>query len=164
MPKTIHILTGPVKSGKTTRLIAWIRYHSNCAGILSPVINNKRHIYSIHNEQELLLETDKIGQSRSDELISIGHYSFLASAFQWAREELQTALEMNPRWMIIDEIGPLELAGHGLEPMVTNVLNQFERSKDHHLILVVRESLLDKVLLHYQIEGQYLVDQSFLEM
>jgi nucleoside-triphosphatase THEP1 len=163
MPKTIHILTGPVQSGKTTRLIAWVRYHSSCAGILSPVINDKRYVYSIHHEQELLLETDEIEQRRSDELVHIGPYSFLASSFQWARRELQTALELNPRWLIIDEIGRLELSGLGLEPMVTNVFKNFERSKDHHLILVVRESLLDKVILHYQIDGQYLVDESFLE-
>ena len=47
---TIDILTGPVQSGKTTHLISWIKYHSNCAGVLAPVVENQRQFYSIHNE------------------------------------------------------------------------------------------------------------------
>jgi len=162
MSKTIHILTGPVKSGKTTRLIAWIRYHEHCAGILAPVIDEKKYLYSIHHEQELPLEGDSgtPGQKRID----IGRYSFLLSSFEWARKELLTALNLNPRWFIIDEIGPLELAGKGLEPAVSTILNKFERAKDHQLILVIRETLLEQVVSHYQLEEKYLIDESFLEI
>ena len=164
MMKTIHILTGPVQSGKTTRLIAWIRYHENCAGILLPIINEKRHVYSIHNEQDLLLEAKESDKIVPDELVTIGRYSFLASSFEWARNELQSALALKPRWLIIDEIGPLELSGSGLEPMVSNVLTNYERAKDHQLILVVRENILEQVISHYHLEGQYLIDKSFLEI
>jgi len=164
MPKTIHILTGPVKSGKTTRLIAWIRYHENCAGILAPVIDEKKHIYSIHNERQMVLEGEKNLAGQEQKLIDIGRYSFLLSSFEWAREELLSALNLNPRWLIIDEIGPLELAGEGLEPAVTAILNKFERTKDHQLILVIREAILEQVIAHYQLEGKYLVDESFLEL
>ena len=110
------------------------------------------------------METDNIEQINSDALVTIGPFSFLASSFAWAREELKDALELNSRWLIIDEIGPLELAGKGLEPMVSEIVDKYERSKDHHLILVVRENLLTKVVSHYNLDGKYLIDESFLEI
>jgi len=164
MQKTIHILTGPVQSGKTTRLIAWLRYHEKCAGVLSPIIDEKRHVYSIHHEQDLQLEAEKKAQQPEEELITIGRYTFLNSSFEWARDELRSALAINPRWLIIDEVGPLELSGKGLEPMVSTILSDFERAKNHQLILVVRDTVVEQMISHYHLEGKYLIDESFLEI
>ena len=159
--KTINILTGPVQSGKTTRLIAWVKYHRQCAGILSPVINTQRFIYSIlANDYRRLESIDNptIGK----DIVKIGKFSFLQSTFLWARKELRIAMENRSPFLVIDEIGPLELTGKGLEPMVTDILENYERSKKHHLILVVREALLDNVIAHYNLQDLYLTDHNFL--
>jgi nucleoside-triphosphatase THEP1 len=159
--KTINILTGPIQSGKTTRLIAWVKYHRNSAGILSPVIHNQRFIYSIlANDYRRLESIDDLIVDK--EIVKIGKYSFLQSTFKWAREELHTALEHNPPYLVIDEIGPLELSGKGLEPMVTNILQSYKRSPKHRLVLVVRENLLEEVISHYGLDDLYLSDHNFL--
>jgi nucleoside-triphosphatase THEP1 len=159
--KTINILTGPVQSGKTTRLIAWVKYHRKCAGILSPVIHNQRFIYSIlANDYRRLESIDNLAVD--NEIVKIGKFSFLESTFQWARNELQIAMEKRPPYLVIDEIGPLELSGRGLEPMVTNILQNYERSEKRHLILVVRETLFDEVITHYNLQDLYLTDRNFL--
>jgi nucleoside-triphosphatase THEP1 len=159
--KTINILTGPVQSGKTTRLITWVKYHRYCAGILSPVINNQRYLYSILANDYRRLESSDESVVDKD-IIKIGKFTFLQSTFQWAREELQTALEDRPPYLIIDDIGPLELSGQGLEPMITNILQNYKRSEKHHLILVVRESLLEDVISYYNLQDLYLTDYNFL--
>ena len=159
--KTINILTGPVQSGKTTRLIAWVKYHRHCAGILSPVINNQRFIYSIlANEYRRLDSSDD--QIIDVDIVKIGKYSFLQSTFVWAREELQTAMENKPSYLVIDEIGPLELSGKGLEPMFTKIVQEYKRTEKHYLILVVRENLLNEVISHYNLQDLYTTDHNFL--
>lgn len=159
--KKINILTGPIQSGKTTRLIAWVKYHRQCAGILSPIINKQRFIYSILSDDYRRLESIDNPIMRKD-TIKIGKYSFLQSTFQWARQELQAAIEKNPHYLVIDEIGPLELSGKGLEPMVTRILQKYKRTEKHHLILVVRENLLNEVISHYNLQDLYTTDHNFL--
>ena len=162
--KTINILTGPVQSGKTTRLIAWVKYHRHSAGILSPVINKKRYIYSILKDNYRILESIKDDPAVGEDTIKIGKYSFLQSTFLWAREELRIAIEKKPLYMVIDEIGPLELSGQGLEPMVSHLLQNYQRSENHRLILVVRDHLLEAVVSHYQLQDTYLADHTFLSI
>ena len=161
--KKINILTGPIQSGKTTRLIAWVKFHRHAAGILSPVIHKQRYIYSIHANDYRQLEAGNENVPEKD-LIKIGQYSFLKSTFNWAREQLQSALKEKTKYLVIDEIGPLELTGQGLEPAVTAVVQQILQSPKHHLIIVVRDSLLERVVMHYDLEGHYLTDHHFLSM
>ena len=162
--KTINILTGPVQSGKTTRLIAWVKYHRHCAGILSPVINKKRYIYSILADNYRRLESVEDNPVDGHDMIKIGKYSFLQSTFRWARDELRTALDNEPPYLVIDEIGPLELSGQGLEPMVSYLFQNYQRSEKHHLILVVRDHLLEDVVAHYHLQDLYLADQNLLSI
>jgi nucleoside-triphosphatase THEP1 len=156
----IKIVTGPIQSGKTTRLIAWVRYHQNSAGILSPVVNRQRFIYSIHSNEYRKLQFDKQGITQ-EKSIKIGKNEFQLSTFNWAQEQLRSALKINPHWLIIDEIGPLELDGHGLEPMVTHVLNNFVMSEKHQLVLVVREKLVNDVIINYNLKENYNIVHTF---
>jgi nucleoside-triphosphatase THEP1 len=71
-------------------------------------------------------------------------------------------MENMPRYLVIDEIGPLELSGRGLEPMVSTILENYERSPKQHLVLVVRDYLLEKVISHYHLRDQILTDHNFL--
>ena len=49
--------------------------------------------------------------SKSGITVSVKMFSFL-----WAQNALFNSLDKNLEWLIIDEIGPLELEGKGLEP------------------------------------------------
>jgi nucleoside-triphosphatase THEP1 len=159
--RSINILTGPVHSGKTTRLIAWVKYHQHSGGILAPVIHHQRYLYSILSNDYRKLEAGE--ELLSDqEIVQIGNYSFLESSFEWARSELQAAMKKKLPYLIIDEIGPLELSGKGLEPMVTNLLKDYNRSAKNRVILVVREHLLEKIISHYNLEDQVIIDKNFL--
>ncbi|TFH01973.1 MAG: hypothetical protein E4H13_03430 [Calditrichales bacterium] len=158
----INILSGPVASGKTTRLMTWVKMQAGCSGIMAPVINQKRHLYSISINESRLLEVEK-PETQDEETISIGRYHFLKSTFQWAREELVRAIRETPPFLVIDEIGPLELSGKGLEPAIGEALYLSERNPEVTQIWVVRKSQVTRVVQHYGLEGKYILDQSFLK-
>ncbi len=160
---TIDILTGPIQSGKTTHLISWLKFNNNCAGILSPLTGNKRQFYSIHNEVFHPFEAPE-NIKADDELITIGKYRFLNSAFVWARSQLEQAVELKPHWLIIDEIGPIELRGEGLEPQVRKIIDEYPRSRKNRLILVIRDQLLEEAIEHYNLGDDTQIHESFLEI
>lgn len=147
--KPIYILSGPIKSGKTTKLFQWAASQKNIDGILQPVIDDKRFIYHIASRTLKQLETE-----RKENVTSIGKYNFSNDTFKWARNNLSESFKQNLDWLIIDEVGPIELAGNGLEPVITNIIKEKE-SFTGKILFVVRENLLPDFLLHYKIEDKY---------
>jgi nucleoside-triphosphatase len=144
---SIYIFTGEIKSGKTTRLENWIARNPCSDGILAPVIDRKRHLSRIKSGETKLLEYE--GDDRAAELTKICSYNFLKSVFGWGQNELYDAYLQKPDWLIIDEIGPLELKGEALEPMISRILN--ENNSGINIVLVVRKSLVEKVIEHYKL-------------
>lgn len=154
--KKILIYSDKIKSGKTTNLFRWVAGKKSIGGILQPVVNNKRYIYSITDKSLIQLEISE-NQSKNfteDLIIKIGKYIFLKSAFDKAKEILSRDINKNLDWLIIDEIGPLELEGKGLEPLVGRIINQIDEL-DSFVILVVRDSLLNAVLEKYELHNKY---------
>jgi nucleoside-triphosphatase THEP1 len=145
---SIYIFTDEIKSGKTTRLGNWAAGNPDTDGILAPVIGGKRHLSRIKNKESRILEYE--GSDTSVELTKIGSYNFIKSVFEWGQKELLDAMLQNPRWLIVDEIGPLELKGGALEPAVSSVLKN--SLPDVNIILVVRKTLVDKVIVHYGLD------------
>jgi nucleoside-triphosphatase THEP1 len=74
------------------------------------------------------------------------------------------ATELKPHWLIIDEIGPIELRGEGLEPQVSQILKEYPRTRKNRLILVIRDQLLEKVLEHYNLSETARIHDSFLDI
>lgn len=139
----IYIYSGPTQSGKTTKLMQWAAPQKNIDGVFQPVIENKRFLYNISSRSLKELEVED-----GDDLISIGNYKFNNKSFLWAQEKLLEACKTKIDKLIIDEIGPLELDGKGLEPAISKILS--DRSNfDFQIILVVREKLLNDFLKHY---------------
>lgn len=143
----IYILTGEIKSGKTTRLQKFISENSCCDGILAPEIDGYRHLVRIKSGETKLLEY--LGGEPYPALTLKCSYKFLDSVFEWGMNELYMAYKENPGWLIIDEIGPLELDGKALEPMVSRILN--ENSNNSNIILVVRKNMVEEVIEHYNL-------------
>lgn len=150
--KNIHLLTGPVHTGKTTRLMHWASSQKNIDGIFQPVIDEKRFIYHIASRTLKMLESPL--NSTDEKIIKIGNYRFSKDVFTWAQNVLLDSLDKNLEWLIIDEIGPLELDNFGLEPTITKIISDREKF-DGKILCVVRDSILEKFIGHYRLENKY---------
>jgi len=148
--KNLLIYLGPIKSGKSTRLYDFFKDRKNVAGVLSLVINDKKYLYSIRTKEKKLLEVNN-NESDSD-VITIGRYNFSKEVFAWGRKILSNDLKEKSRLIIIDEIGWLELAGKGLAPTAFEIIKKSLVGK-LKVIVVVRESLVNKFLEHVQLKG-----------
>ncbi len=144
---TNYILSGPVKSGKSTRLFDWIHNQSNVSGILSLLIDGKKHLYSISDKEEKCLETSK------KNALAVGRYFFDPYVFEWAQKKLINEMNIASRYLIIDEIGYLELEGKGLEPTLSMLIKASQERDDITLLLVVRESLVDQIIEQYKFDN-----------
>lgn len=142
----ISILTGGIKTGKTTKLSEWIKNKRNAGGILVPVINSGRYLQIIKTGELILFEAEYDGDE--DKIISIGNYRFSAEVFRKARETLIDDFIAGVELLIIDEIGFLELRGTGLEPAVSEIIGKRD-SYAGQIILIVRDNLLSEVKKHY---------------
>jgi nucleoside-triphosphatase len=140
-PNKIYILVCEKHSGKTTALMQWIKNKKNMVGILSPVVNEERMFYNIANgEYFTMLAT------ANEETLLVGKYAFSKTAFNKANALLQ---EVKNQFVIIDEIGPLELMHKGFGDTLKNILHD---KKYTNLLLVVRNGLVDDVVKYFSID------------
>ncbi len=145
----INILTGKIRTGKTTRLMRWAASQKNIDGIFQPVIDEKRFVYHIGSRTLKLLET-----SENSNITSIGKYNFSNDTFEWTQKVLLDCISKKLNWIIIDEVGPLELQGKGLEPALSKLLLEREGIQAQ-ILCVVRESILEKFIEHYGLQNDY---------
>lgn len=145
----IFIYSGPVRSGKTTRIGQWVKSNPHIDGILAPRIDGQRYVQRISSGVYRRIEISNPAANES--IISIGHYRFSAAVFRWARKELLSCLQIpSLQWLVVDEIGPLELQGQGLEPAVSEILKCCREAPSFRLLLIIRQSLLAEAGAHYQ--------------
>lgn len=139
-PNKIYILVCEKHSGKTTALMQWIKDKKNIAGILSPVVNEERMFYNIANGEYFnMLAT------ANEETLLVGKYAFSKAAFDKANTALK---ETKNQFVIIDEIGPLELMGKGFADTLKNILQEKSYT---NLLLVVRNGMADDVVNYFSI-------------
>lgn len=147
--KKIHILTGEIGSGKTTGLMLWVSSQKNVDGILQPVVNETRFIYHLGSKTLKQLEVES-----SNDTIKIGKYNFSREVFSWAQNVLVDCMQKKLDWLIVDEIGPLELEGNGLEPAISKIISE-RNSFEGNIVCVVRDTMLEKFVQHYRLEHSY---------
>ncbi|MCC3158364.1 nucleoside-triphosphatase [Hymenobacter sp. 15J16-1T3B] len=83
-------------------------------------------------------------------VLSVGRFQFSPAAFAWANAALRgAATDPAVHWLVVDEIGPLELRGEGLAPALTDVLRA--ASHPDHLIIVVRSGLVEAVWRRFKL-------------
>jgi nucleoside-triphosphatase THEP1 len=141
----IFILTGPVHGGKTTflenSLVRWSARELAPGGFLSVAVTDA----SGATGYDLLeLKSGRLhpylrrqGEPGAER---IGPFFFVPSILERANAIIR---EAGPReLLIVDEIGPLELQGGGLWPVVREALSRPGMS----LLLVVREEILEDVV------------------
>ena len=145
----IYILTGAIRSGKTTALLNWSKNRNDVDGLLCPDdANGKRYFLKLKNKTIFKLEAE----AETEAVVAIGSFKFLQSAFNEANDYLiLEASKTEPQFLIIDEIGKLELKNEGIHVSTEALISKFKSTNNTHLILVVRDYLLDAVLEHYGI-------------
>jgi nucleoside-triphosphatase THEP1 len=136
----IIILTGEIQSGKTTLLQQFCLQQNNIAGILTPIVNNRRMFYDISEKEFFEMEA-----TTDEATLAIGKYLFSAAAFTKANALLLHASKsIEPKYLIIDEIGPLETRKQqGLYQSLKEIMTT---DFNYTLILVARRSLVDEVV------------------
>lgn len=102
-----------------------------------PDINGQRMIFNITTQQTFPIQC--MGTNTNKELVSIGKYHFFADAFRKANTVLIKALSSNPQWLVVDEIGKLEMQGKGFFDSAKPIIEHY-KSCDKNLLLVVRDS------------------------
>ncbi|RED46853.1 NTP hydrolase family protein [Winogradskyella eximia] len=157
----IYILTGAVRTGKTTALLEWCKNRDDVDGVLCPDnAEGKRYFLEVKSKNEFELETEL----DTEAIIEIGNFKFLKSGFEKANAYLlAVALENESQYLIIDELGKLELRKEGLHDSAEKLISNYESNENKHLILVVRDYLLDTVLTHYSISEYKILEREELK-
>jgi len=138
--KRIFILSGPIRSGKTTRLLNWSTVRDDIYGILTPEISGKRVFMDIHSKEQFAMEANLEEKA----IITIGRFAFSQSAFLRAIDIIRLSLKNRKMgWLIIDEIGPLELKNGGFATVLKEVIHL--QNSEKRILLVVRDGLSEKV-------------------
>ncbi|MGB7296475.1 MAG: nucleoside-triphosphatase [Candidatus Aminicenantales bacterium] len=140
----ILILTGPVHAGKTTFLknllpVFRSREIPVCGYLSLPVLKQARtwgydlFDFKTGRSVPLLRREGRPGWQK------VGPYFFLPAGLQ-AAENIIRGCPAGER-LIVDEVGPQELAGRGVWPALSAALSRPEIA----CLLVVRESLIDEL-------------------
>ena len=148
----IYLFSRAIRTGKTTELTGWCK-GKNAAGILTPNVEGRRVLLDIATGNQHMLEL----QIRLECSISIGRFHFDNEVFRIGRDILLQAKCNSPEWLVVDEVGPLEIKRReGLEPALGAIVEHYKRSGSN-LLLVVRDSLLEEVVRHYNLENSVVI-------
>jgi nucleoside-triphosphatase len=136
--KQVILLTGPIQTGKTTALLNWLKNRTDAAGILTPVENGQRYFLTFPGAVSFHMEATAADTA----VLEVGRFRFSAVNFERAASLLTEQL-LQPEWnyIVVDEIGPLELNGrNGFWAVLNKIL-----AGNHTAIpvLVVREKCCD---------------------
>jgi len=143
----IKIITGNIKSGKTTYLQELLSSLLNAAGIIQTAEEHRRFFVDILSGEKKELTS----QNKSSDTFNIGNFIFRKSAFIWAKERLRDALKNKHKVIAVDEFGLLELHNEGLEPVFSEIINEVKSTADLQIIIIIRESLLKDFLKKFDL-------------
>lgn len=141
----IHILSGPVHSGKTTLLKNTLSSLSKkklaIDGYISDALweNNENLGYNLFDLKSRKHHSfiRKKGEAHWEK---IGPFYFLPETMDLAKRIIHRSQKAD--LSVVDEVGPLELEGKGIWPVLKEVLIL----RDPHFLLIVRDSILDRFL------------------
>jgi len=143
--QNIFLVTGQIQEGKSSYvddLVKEGKTKFKVAGFIAPGTfkNNKRHSFSLMDlskgESFLLGSRDK-----KDNWIRHKEFYFDPKSFLRGNSIIQDALKSEADLVILDELGPMELAGKGW----ANAIKMLEQNYDTAQVWVVRERILSEV-------------------
>ncbi len=150
--KTV-ILTGPIHSGSSAALKEWVKGNDAC-GFINPTDSGKKLLQDVRTGETIIyerLDTDA-------GTIKVGPYSLCRDAFIKAKEIFKVAINHPAEWLVIDEIGKLELLKEGHHSLLVDALKLWK----YNLLIVVRDSLLQDVIKKYGIKKPVIINKEQL--
>ncbi|MDP3150558.1 MAG: nucleoside-triphosphatase [Ignavibacteria bacterium] len=144
----VFIYTGEKGVGKSTYLQEIFLQKPNVCGILQPRINGIKYLVDVVSGEKRRLELEN--QTADEKIVTIGNYIFSEEVFLWGQQKLVDTIETTNELIIIDEIGPLELSGSGLAPVLSELISR-SVAKQNKVLLIVRPALIEKVITQYSL-------------
>ncbi len=156
----VYIFSEPAASGKTTALENWLVKTDGAAGFLTPDIYGKRKLYDVVSGDYFDFEVDP---GSVDDSIALGDRFYDNNIYRYGQQLLQDGMKDWPRWLIVDEITELEIdQGKGWEPVLQQLIEEhYNTDNDCDLMLVVRDTLLEKLIQHYRLHAAIVLDRKF---
>jgi hypothetical protein len=165
----VFILHGPRHSGKSSALAAWCSEekarqggHTKVCGFLSTLSpEGLKTIQNIDTHETFPLESKEPGEDTME--IGVKPYYLNKQAFPFAESILALALEnrhsVKGAFFVLDEVGPLEVNKElGHHNLLTKLLGPQWRGEGGHVVLVVRDELLDEVCSKYALVAPSIFD------
>ncbi|MEQ1675214.1 MAG: nucleoside-triphosphatase, partial [Chitinophagaceae bacterium] len=128
----------------------WTEDRKDAHGILSPEVKGKRVFMNVQSRQLFLMEA-KEGET---ETLTVGRFIFSKNNFNKAVQVIREGIDKDG-WLIIDEVGPLELRGEGFADVLKEVLARRQRQ----VLLVVREKdgMVEKVKEYFGLSNPEII-------
>lgn len=151
------VITGAVGSGKTTLLYALCSRLDSAGYSIGGMI---QVLPLPHEERSDKILSDQgtgeirmlMSQETNPGWNRFGKYYYDPEAFEWASQRIAQFMPTSD-FMIIDEIGPMELAGGGFQKVYRSLLQSFFGT----VITVIRESLLDEAIDYFGIPTDHMM-------
>jgi len=153
----ITIISGEKHSGKTTKLLEIINElkskNKTCAGIVAIGIlkNNNRHSFNIQDittqKNMLLMSVDE-----NPKLKKIGRFYINPLGFKFGEQVLTKAINSNTDYIIIDEIGTLEINEDGWFYILKNILKTEQK-----IIFTVQNKLINQLIKKFNVSKYKLI-------
>lgn len=155
----VHIVTGSINSGKTTKLLSLYQELKTGDGFILPKI----FIQGNYAGQQIIRLSTGISRPFSFkkgyvpenwiEKYSFDVYSFSREGFDFAFETIRDISKKNVSPIIIDEIGPLEIQGKGFYQLLSQL-----STEDYSIYISVREPLLNNVIEKFILKNYEIIN------
>lgn len=150
----VQIYTGPINSGKTTRIKDFYKNLTKAEGFISRKIFQSKQIIGYDlvrltdGKSKILARIKSHSSLISKKSIQVGKFIFSEKGFIFGYHIIKTANEKNIENVFLDEIGPLEIIHHkGFYKLLKQQLK-----KENNIHLTVRDNLLKDLIKTFEIK------------
>jgi len=159
----IYIFSRTRLTFKTQQILEWSKGRKLVGGLLVPNVNGLNMLLDLRQGS---IHTFQVNDSYAGERIVINGLNYAKTAFEKAQTILIDAAKQSLDWLIIDEVGRLEIEqGEGLEPAVLRIVSAFQsgliRGK---LLLIIPDNLLKAAIAKYDLLGCRIFSNDFPEV
>lgn len=154
----IHIVTGKINSGKSTKMLALYQQHKAGDGFLSV---KRMHYQKVHGYDIMKLSTmetkpivihEDYIRKEVDIICQIGPYLFLKDSVDFVTNSIQKMINDHVSPIFLDEIGKLELDNQCFHSIF---LQMVEENVDCYIS--VKEDLVEQVIQKYQLQDYEII-------
>ena len=154
MKGEIHILSAPVRVGKTTLIKRFIKNNPEIrvGGFLTPEsTSDGRKLWDAHSNtyHRLQVRQDQIPPEFQE---AVGRFVFDKRI--WEKAIMSLGHQWEKEYIVIDEIGKLEVnQNRGIHDAFSTFLTEYQNRRQRpHLILIIRNTLLNEAIKKYQLQ------------